>query len=815
MFRNFITVAIRIFLRQKAYSLINITGMAIGLAGAILILLYVRDELIYDRFHQDSDRIYRAGLHATNQGNEFRLALSCMPMAPVLAEEYPEVLSTTRLFTFVGESVVNYEENSFLEGRFYYADSGFFSVFPEGLLRGDPTTVLSRANTVVITDEIARKYFGDEDPVGKLLRVGNETLGSPYSRAEYEVTGVVRKYPGNSHIKFDFLGSLVSLGTFNSTNWMSYTVHTYVKLHEGVPPDRLEARFPEMILKHVGSQWEKYVGNSMEESMRRGVIYGYFLQPIEEIHLDPDLEYEIEPGGRITSVRIFSLIAVFLIIIASINFTNLTTALSSTRTREVGIRKVAGSSRSELVFQFLTESVLLALLSLVFGLILAGYLLPYFSTLAGKELVLNPLQNKGLLPFLLVLGLTVGLMSGIYPAFILASRQPFRNLRAITVDGSGRSRLRGILVVFQFSVTIFLFICTLTVARQLNYIRHRELGYDPDDLVVIKRLEALQDQKKAFREELINFPEVIQSGFTNSLPDMLYGNTLFRPEGSSPEATHALNHWLVGYDLQRTLKMNMIEGHWFSRDFPGDSAGLVINQAAAKTLDIEDPVGKTLYYLDGSGQGDYPLKIIGLIRDFHYESVHHPIQPLVISYLPPRYSNLLVVRIRPGNYSRAIRLMRDKWKEFVPDQPFEYSILEDDLGNAYRDDLRTGTVFTVFTILAIFISLMGLIGLASYAAVLRTKEIGIRKALGARVLQVVMMLSREVILYIVLASLIAWPAAWLYMKSWLQNFAFRVGPGFPCYLLSALSALIVAMLVVGLRAYLAATANPADSLRYE
>jgi putative ABC transport system permease protein len=807
MLKNFIIIAFRTLVRHKAYSLINISGLAIGLASAILILLYVQDELSYDKFHENYDQIYRVGLHGTNQGNEIVAAVSCVPLAPTLARDFPEVISATRLYTFVEQSIIKYEDNNFLEDRFFYADSSFFRVFNTGLLLGDPTTALARAYTVVITDEMSMKYFGEEDPIGKVLEIG-------INKTEFEVTGVVKKYPGNSHIKFDFLGSMESTEFINSTYWMSYLVYTYVKLQEGYSSDQLEAKFQDMIMQYVGPQWERVTGTAIEESFGRGVKYGYFLQPISDIHLRSDAEAELEPGGNSEYVYIFSLIALFLIIIASINFMNLSTAQSSTRAREVGIRKVAGSTRSKLLIQFLTESVLLSYLALLIGVGIVNFVLPYFNTLAGKELSLDLLHNRLLVPSLLILGLIVGLLSGSYPGFLLSSLQPINVLKGKAGSGHRSRYLQGILVIFQFSVAITLFISTIVVSRQMNYVQKKELGYDKENLVVVNRIEALQGQKDAFKEELSKLPEVIHSGFTNNLPNTIFISSLFRPEGATAESTHNFDHWLADFDLQKTLKMEMTEGRWFSRDFISDTLGVVINEAAAEALGMEDPVGKNLLFLGGTAEGDLPLKIIGIIKDFHYESIHSTIHPLVISFLPPQYSNFLVVRIQADDYQRTVNLLKREWDELVPEQSFEYSFLEDDLSSVYKDDFRVGTIFLIFSVLAILISLLGLIGLASYTAVLRTKEIGVRKVMGAQVSEIIKMLSKEVFILIGISTVIAWPMGYFFMHNWLQNFAFRVNMGYISFFMATLIALLIAILTVGLRAYRAATANPADSLEY-
>ena len=815
MFRNFITIALRILFRHKAYSLINISGLAIGLASAILIILYVQDELGYDKFYVNYDQIYRLGLHSAKEGNERKVAVSCVPLAPALVRDFPEVVSATRLFTFVGEPIVRYKENSFLEEKFFYADSGFFGVFETGLLLGDPATALAHPNTVVITDEMANKYFGSEDPIGKAIEVWVESMFNPFARTEFEVTGVIKKFPGNSHLKFDFLGSMESIGFINSTDWMSYLVYTYCQLQEGYFPEQLETKFPGMVMNYAGPQWEQNFGTTMEESFDRGVQYGYLLQPITDIHLGSDMEMELEEGGSIASIYIFSLIALFLIIIACINFMNLTTAQSSTRAREVAIRKITGSTRSKLVIQFLTESIALSFISLLIGIILVGLVLPQFNILAGKDLSLDLFHNKLLIPSLLVLGLIVGLLSGSYPALLLATYQPVRILQGKIGSGLKGRYLRGILVIFQFSVAIILFISTIIVSRQMDYIQKKELGYDKQDLLVVSRIEALQDQKDAFKEELSKIPDVIQSGFTSSLPGRIFGGNTFRPEGTTAESTQSINHWLVGYDFQKALKMEMIEGRWFSRDFLSDTTGIILNEASVKLLGMEEPVGKNLLLLRGTGDEGFPLRIIGIVKDFHYESIHNSIHPLVITFLPSQYSSFLIVRIQPGNYQRIVNMIKLRWDQFVPEQPFEYSFLDDDLSIAYKDDYRTGIIFTIFSILAIFISLLGMTGLASYTAIRRTKEIGIRKVLGARVSAIIRMLSREVFIYISISTAIAWPVGYFFMKSWLQNFAYRVDPGILSFLMASLAALLIAILTVGLRAYITARANPADSLRYE
>jgi len=808
MFRNFITIAFRNLVSRKAYSLINISGLAIGLASAILILLYVQDELSYDRFYQNYNQIYRVGLHGTIQGAEMVVALTCAPMAQTLVADYPEVLIATRFFSFGGEPVVRYEDKNFLENRFFYADSSFFDLFSIGLLRGDPASALARANTVVLTDEIANKYFGDENPLGKVIEMG-------VNRTKFEVTGVVKKLPANSHIKFDFLASMKTLPFYNSTVWLNNMMYTYIRLQKDFPPEKLEEKFHDMVMKYVGPQMEQFVQASMEDFFEAGNKYGYFLQSIKDIHLRSDVEYEMEPGGNLASIYIFSVIALFLIIIASINFMNLATAQSSARAKEVGIRKVVGSMRSKLINQFLTESFILSFVSLLIGIAIVLLVLPAFNTLTGKELSLALIDNKVLIPSLLILGVIVGFFAGSYPAFFLASFQPVKVLKGKLEAGLKSRYLRGILVIFQFSVAIILFISTIIVSRQMNFIQEKDLGYDKKNLVVINRVSSLQDQRDAFKEELSKIPDVIESGFTNNLPNTLFGNTAFRPEGTTAESTHAMNFWYTGYDFQKTLNLEIKEGRWFDRDILSDSTACVMNEAAVKAFGMEDPVGKNLLLVGGGEEGNFPLKIIGIVKDFHYESLHKTIHPLIIGFFFAQGADYLVVRIRPEQYQKTVEIIKQKWDEFVPEQPFEYSFLEDDLDTAYNNDFRTGTIFTIFSVLSIFISLLGLIGLASYTAEQRTKEIGVRKVMGANVSGIIGMLLKEVFVLVGISTMIAWPVGYFFMKSWLQNFSFRVDLGILSFIIASLIALFIAIVTVGFRAYRAATANPAESLRYE
>jgi len=808
MFFNYLTTAIRNISKHKGYSLINITGLAVGIASAVLILLYVQDELSYDRFHEKSEQIYRVGLHGTIAGNEMKVGITSAPMAQTLVNEYPEVLNATRLFTFAGSPVVKYNEKSFVVEKYYFADSTFFDVFTVEFINGDPKTALNRSNTMILTRKTAEKIFGTEDPVGKTLLVGND-------KEEFEVTGVVKEFPGNSHFNFDILTSIVSMPGANSPVWVSNNFVTYIVLQKGFDYHDLEAKFPELVKTYVGPQLAQFANTTLEEFFEAGNQWGYFLQKLSDLHFS-DLEFEIEPGGDMKHIYIFSVIAFFLIVIACINFMNLATAKSAGRALEVGIRKVAGASRKGLILQFLTESVILTFISLVLAIVLATLLIPSFNNIASKTLALNLLSDPLILSGIILIGLIVSLLSGSYPAVYLSAFKPVKVLKGSLKSGAKNSRLRSILVVIQFSIAIFLIISTIVVYRQMNFIQNKDLGYDKENLLIIQRAYALQDQRETFIQELEKNSGIESVTLTNFFPGSIMGNTAYKPEGSTADDIRSINITNVDDKYHEVLNLKINRGRWFSRDRADDSTAVILNEAAVKALGFEDPLNKKVMLLGGGPDNtDLPLQIIGVVKDFHYQSLHQTIKPLVIHYNRNEFGQFIGLKIHPENYQESINLVQKQWDTFVKDQPLEYSFLEDELASKYDDDRKTGIIFSIFAIIAILVSCLGLFGLASYTAEQRTKEIGIRKVMGASVPVILLLLSREIIILMSVSTLISWPAAYFFTKNWLQNFAFRINPGVLTFFIASLVALVIAMITISYRTYRASKANPADSLRHE
>jgi putative ABC transport system permease protein len=806
MIKKYFLIAFRNAWRNKGYTLINLLGLAIGIASSLIILLFVVDEWSFDRHNEHYIDIYRVCIRGKIQGNEIEAALSNAPMGATLKGDYPEVLEFTRLFTFDGDPIVRYEDNVFIEENFLYVDSTFLNVFTTKVLRGDPSKMLARPHTLVLTRESARKYFGDSDPIGQLLKVGQD-------EREYEVTGIVEAFPPNSHFHFDMLASMTSIYIAEVDQWLGNNNYTYLRLEEGFDSQVLESKFPALLEQHMGPQLEEVLGITLEEFTEAGNIYGYFLQPLKIIHLESDLQFEINPGGSKTSVIIFSVIAIFLILIASINFMNLATASAGKRATEVGIRKVAGAIRQKLIWQFLAESFLTTVMALLLAIILVELFLPQFNLLADKKLTLASIGSLYLVIGLLLIGTFVGFASGSYPAFFLSSFKPVEVLKIGAMRGIRGSYLRSFLVTFQFIITIVLFICTILVNRQMKYINEKDLGFSKQNLVVIDRAHVLEDGMEAFRQELLKNPAVVQVSASSAVPGGLIGDNAYLPEGAGTDETHAINNIFADWYFQDTYELEIVEGRWFQQNNPTDSSALVLNEAAVRALGFPDPLERRLYTTFGEEDPE-PQQIIGVVKDFNFQSLHQEIRPLVVRFMGGR-GYQLTVRIDGTNPSETLNYIEKTWNSFMEQQPIHMTFLEDDLATLYSNEEKIAKVFSIFSILAIFIASLGLLGLASFSAAQRTKEVGIRKAMGASISSVLVTLSREFVWLILIATLVAWPVGYFFMKEWLQDYPDRVTLDPMVFVISTLLAFVIASVTVLLRVYQAASTNPVYSLRYE
>ena len=809
MFSNFFKIAIRNLLKQKIYSFINITGLATGIAVCLLIVLFVQDELSYDKFHKDAENIYRVVLDAKIGDNEFIGATTPAPMAKALINDFPEVEAVTRIRNY-GFPVLRYGENVYSEENYFSVDSTFFNVFTPEFIAGNPKTALNKPNSVVLTDKMAKKYFGNEDPVGKFINADN--------RRDYLVTAVVKEFPTNSHFHFDFLGSLETYrDDANNPFWLSNNFYTYAKLKNGMDHISFENKMNEKFIEYIGPQIQQITGNSYQQMMEAGNKYNYQLQPILDIHLYSKLEGELEPNSDSSYVYMFMLIAVGILCIAIINFMNLSTAKSAGRAKEVGIRKTLGSSFLSLVKQFLSESVIMSLIAIAFSIGIVLLLLPFFNDLAQKNLTLNLVDNIYVLPGLILLAVFIGILSGSYPAFFLASFNPVAVLNGKIKRGAKGSWLRSSLVILQFSVSIILIVGTIIIYNQLHYIQNKNLGFNKDQVIVIHKTDDMGPQVLNFVEELRNTPNIIEASNSNTIIGQNYNSNGYKKSEGGSENTIILWTQVTDFNYKDTYQIKMAEGRYFSKERVTDSTAIVVNQAALKVLGIEgDPIGKEVVQLGPTPETTISRKIIGVMSDYHFESLHQEIRPLAMLLWPSQaFGRYVSVRIAPENVQETLKSIQEKWAAIVGKQAFEYTFFDDDFKELYINETRTQNLFTAFSILAIFIACLGLLGLAAYTAEQKTKEIGIRKVLGASVTSILVLLSKEFARWVIIANVIAWPISYLLMNKWLQDFHYRIDIGYWVFIVSGIVALIIALFTVSSQALKAASTNPAKSLKYE
>ena len=810
MFWSYVKIAIRNVVRQKLYSTINILGLAVGVAACITIILYVQDELSYDRYHEKADRIYRVALSANIGGNDFNAALSAAPVAATLLEEFPEVESVTRIGYIGGYPVIRYGDRVFSEELHTAADSTIFDVFDIPFIIGDPKTALTEPNSLVITESTAKRYFGDENPMGKMLTSDKVN--------ERMVTGVIEDFPHNSHFHYDFLLSFVTNPLSRSTVWLNINLYSYIVLKEGASAEELEAKFPDMMRKYVGPQIEQALGVSWDQMGEDGSSYEFFLQPLTDIHLYSHLDREIEVNGNITYIYIFSIIAAFILIIACINFMNLATARSANRAREVGVRKTLGSNRGQLIRQFLVESVILTFVAVILAMILVQLVLPWFNNVVGLQLSFK-YSN---LPWIILGTVVVGILAGSYPAFFLSAFNPAIVLRgAQKVKGKG-SRLRSVLVVFQFTISIILFTGTLIVRNQLAYMQEKEPGYNPENLLVVEKTDDIGQQIEAFKQELGENPGILEVTNSDCIPGKPpSGESVFGMSTPTGDQMQILAMYSTDFNFQETYGIKMAEGRFFSEEYSTDSNSVVLNQAAVEAYGIDDPVGKELITYFGGPDNPSPRPtIIGVMEDFHFESLHSEIRPMVIipfgfGGFGRNFGRYTTLRIRPDNIPALLSSVEETWMGFALDQAFEYVFFEDDFNTLYQNESRTQTIASMFAVLAIFVACLGLLGLASFSAEQRTKEIGIRKVLGATVTGIFTLLSSDVVKLVAISALLSLPISWYALHNWLENFAYRVSFSLLTFFITALVALVIALLTVTWQVLKAAMADPVTALRYE
>jgi len=809
--KSYIKVAIRTLRRHSAYFALNITGLSLGMACCILIGLYVFEELSYDQFVPDADKVFRIALDVNVQELETETAFTPRPLVPTFISEFPEVESATRLWTDPsGDMVIRYGEHAFPEGRVFFGDSSFFNVFGFDLLQGDPQLALKEPWSIVLTESVAEKYFGDTDPVGEVIH-----LREPSDRDifEYTVTGVMVDVPANSHLDFDFLASFSTQRQSQSQNWLALGVYSYVKLSDPGEAGRFEDKLPDLFRTHSSTQLIETFGASAAEFEAAGNSYAYFLQPLTDIHLHSQLDNEIKPTNDIRIVYVFILIALFVLIVACVNFINLSTALAPRRSAEIGVRKTMGSHRVQLIFQFLTESVLLSLLSICIAVVLVGMVLPYFRIISGSALVLDGSVLKVLGPVLLGLSILVGCIAGAYPAAYLSGFQPLAALKG-GKSSKGPGLLRNTLVVFQFSIATMLIACTAIVYSQMHFMASKNLGYTTDQVVYLEGAEVLGQQAELFREQVRALPGVEFVTNSEQVPGRSMRQATFKIQGEPGDRSLLLDYTYISYDFVETFGMNLVQGRSLSRAYSTDSLAVLLNESAVKQLGIEEPIGRQLEW-----PGESVYTIVGVVEDFHAASLHHEIGPLALIGPDPRNTNrpnlMVSARLQGGDIEQTMQAIEGIWNQFAPDAPFVHSFLDTSLAQLYENEQKMSRLIMLFTLLALTIACLGLFGLAAYMAEQRTKEMGVRKVLGASAWSIVLLLTWDFSKLIVLSILIASPIAFIMMNSWLQSFAFAIELGIGMFIWSGMIALSIALAAISYQAIKTARTDPVHALRYE
>ena len=804
MIKNYFKIAYRNLIKQKLFSFINIFGLATGITCSILIILFVNYEKSYDQFNKKADRTYRLAVSALIGNTKINQTYSSSITFQKLLQEFPEIETGVKFLRFNDRTPVYIKKQIFYESKIYAVDSTFFDIFSIPLLYGNPKTVLEEPNSIVLSKDAALKYFGKTDVIGKVITFN---ISDERGFVDFKVSGVSKNVPVNSHFHYTMLVSLSSFAELTkSQEWTRNNFISYIVLKKGTSKIEFEKKLKDFTRKYMG-------GKKFDEWVAKGNYWKYYLQPITDIHLNSDLNGELEPNGNGTYVNIFSFIGIFILLIACINFMNLSSAKSSLRAKEVGLRKVIGSGKNKLISQFLFESILLTYLALGIALIMIEVLLPYFRNFINRPLTMNYFGNINAIIFLLFFGFVVGIISGSYPAFVLSSFKPITALKNNALQKSKRFNFRNILVVVQFAISIFLVAGTIVIYNQLQYLQNKNLGFDKEQVLVVKNPDTIEKGIEPFKQALSGYSSIVDVSGSGSLPGTAFNNIGFGAEGIDNSFT--LNLCVCDYNFQKVLKLKMLKGRFFSKEFPSDSSAVILNEKAAELLGWDNPIGKKI---NNFGKDKCVFHVIGIVKNFNYESLHQVIRPMGLFYIGGYYKydqSYISIRVKTGDLPETIKFVESKWNYFSQGAPFEYSFLNDDFNSLYKNEVQTEHLFMVFSILAIFIACLGLLGLASYIAELRTKEIGIRKVLGASVGKIVYSISKEFVKWVVFANIVAWPVAYYIMNTWLKDFAYRININVWMFVLSGGIALLIALATVSFQAIKAATANPVESLKYE
>jgi len=806
MFNNLIKHSIRSFKRQRAYIIINILGLSIGIACSLLIALFVINELSYDKFNTKKDRIYRMVLNGKIGGQEVTVAYSAAVIGPTMVKEVPEVEDFLRM-NGIGPTTIEYNKQTFTEDNIIETDSSFFNFYSIPVIKGDKDNLLNAPRKAVLSASTARKIFGNENPIDKTIKIGTDS-------SLYTVSGVMGDVPENSHFAANVITSFMTNPRSKDPTWLSNSFSTYLLLKPNSNYKNVDSKLPAMITKYVGPELQKYMGVSISDFLAKGNKYRFYLQNLTDVHLDPGIQQQFKSAIDPKYLKIFGSIAILIVLIAAINFMNLATAQASRRAKEVGIKKIGGSSRGALITQFLSESFILSFIALIFALVFIKLSLPYFNNLLGSHLVINLFNPWYTILILILFSLVVGVLAGSYPAFYLSSFNPYEVLKGNVKNSMKNGWLRRVLVVFQFAVSILLIIGTMVMYRQIRYMLNKDVGFNKEQLLVINRADALGNRVKAFKDAVRGVPGVVNIASSTAVPARNNNDNGYSMEGRKDENFLMQTNW-VDYDYLSTYGMKVVSGRDFSESYTTDQHACLVNESAIKNFSITD-FSKTRFMEPGdSGKMEY-CQIIGVVKNFNFESLRNPIQPYILRFKNDHILwGYITVRLSGKNVAATISGIEEKWKEFIPNNPLQYYFIDADFEHMYVQEKQNAQMAVIFSILAIFIAALGLFGLTSFTVEQRTKEIGVRKAMGSTIANIYVVISREIIILVSVSALIAWPLIYYIAVKWLENFYFRINLGVFSFIAGLTIALGIALMTISYRIMRAARVNPAQSLKYE
>lgn len=807
MINNLIKYSFRALRRQKSYVLINLLGLSVGIACSLIIGLFINYEMSYDQYNHNKDRIYRVILHGNIGGQELRATSTASPIGPTMRNEFPEVENFLRMNGW-DETIVKYEEHFFTEEHFLEADSSFFKFFTINLLRGEKDNILNEPHTLVLSESTAKKIFGDVDPIDKMILIGNDSI-------HYRVTGIMQDIPENTHFSANIIGSFMTNRRSNDNEWLSNSFETYILFYPDADVEKANERIKDMIVKYVGPQITKYLGISIEEFSSKGNTYSMFFQPLTEAHLDPSIEQDLKPANDPKYLTIFGIIGILIIIIAGINFMNLSTAQASKRAKEVGIKKVSGSSSKALIWQFLFETIILSYMAVLGALVIAELFLPYINNLLDLRLKLDFLSSPALLPGIFLLATVFGLLAGSYPAFYLSSFEPAIVLKGKLLTNSKKLTLRSVLVIIQFSFSIILIVGTIIMFRQISFMLEKDLGFDKENVLVISRASALKSQILSFKNTLLKIPGVQSVTASTAVPGHNNNNNGYMIFGRPDETFLLQTNW-VDYDFLETYKIKIADGRNFDFETQTDKSACLVNQAAVNKYLLINPLEIRFKTGNQSNTEVIPLPVIGVVNDFHHESLRSEINPYIFRFKNENINfGFVSIRLAENTPKSVIYDIENAWGSFTNNNPMQYFFMDKDYERLYREEKQNAQLSVLFTILGILIASLGLFGLTAFTMQLRTKEIGVRKTFGASIYSIWLMIAKEIGLLLAISSLIACPFIFFIAEDWLQNFHYRIQLNAFDFLGGILISVVIAMATISYRTIKIASLNPSISLRYE